>query len=312
VKLTVSGDTIEVDFEGAPDQLAQGGINCTLSYTSAHATYPLKCMLTPEVRGNAGCYRPFGVKAPEGSILNAQYPAAVNLRTRTGWYISPGIFRALAPALPTRVQAATGLPFTSNIYGKNADGSTFSDVLFTGAGQGASGAQDGKNGILWPTSAANTSVEMFEARVPVLILEKSFIPDSGGPGEFRGGLAQHVRFRKLSDDGLPLLATIYPEGVTHPAPGLFGGGACVAARARVINSSGEVLRDCGTGALIEITSTDEIVDVVVAGGAGYGNPTARDREAIDRDIALGLVTPEGARRDYGARHAGTGKTTLLA
>ena len=312
VKITVSGDSLEVDFDGAPPQIAQGGINCTLSYTSAHATYPLKCMLTPGVRGNAGCYRPFSVKEPEGSLLNATYPASVNLRTRTGWYTAPNIFRAMSDAAPARVQAATGLPFTSNMYGKNTDGTPFGDVFFTGGGQGASSEADGKSGILWPTSAANTSIELFEARVPVLILEKSFIPDSGGPGEFRGGLAQRVRFRKLHDDGQPLMATIYPEGVTHPAPGLFGGGSCVAARAQVVNSEGMVLRDCGTGALLELTGPDEIVDVVVAGGAGFGDPPSRHRDAFDRDIRLGVVTPEGARRDYGARLGNRVQSTHVA
>ena len=114
VKLTVKGDTIEVDFEGAPPQLPQGGLNCTLNYTASHATYPLKCMLTPNVRGNAGCYRAFTVKAPEGSALNCDKPMAVNLRTRTGWYIAPNIFTALAKAAPGRVQAATGLPVAIN------------------------------------------------------------------------------------------------------------------------------------------------------------------------------------------------------
>src|SRR5262249_18735914 len=77
VNVTVAGAALEVDFAGAPPQLAQGGINSTLNYTAAHATYPLKCMLTPNVRGNAGCYRPFTVKAPEGSVLNCSKPAAV-------------------------------------------------------------------------------------------------------------------------------------------------------------------------------------------------------------------------------------------
>ena len=67
-----------------PPQQPQGGFNCTLNYTASHATYPLKCMLTPNVRGNAGCYRAFTVKAPEGSVLNCDKPMAVNLRTRTG------------------------------------------------------------------------------------------------------------------------------------------------------------------------------------------------------------------------------------
>ena len=67
LKITVQGDAIELDFAGAPPQLPQGGLNCTFSYTEAHATYPMKCLLSPEVRGNAGCYRPFTVKAPAGS-----------------------------------------------------------------------------------------------------------------------------------------------------------------------------------------------------------------------------------------------------
>ena len=272
VAVTVEGDRIGVSFDGAPDQLPQGGINCTLSYTAAHATYPLKCMLTPQVRGNAGCYRPFDVRAPEGSILNARYPAAVNLRTRTGWYIAPGIFRALAEAAPDRVQAATGLPFTSNTYGIDEDGTAFADVLFVGGGQGASAAAAGRGGLLWPTSAANTSIELLEARVPILVMEKAFIQGSGGAGALLGGPGQRVRFRKLRDDGRPMLATIYPEGVTHPAEGLFGGMPGVAARAHVTTPSGEILRDCGLGALVELTDPDQIVDVTVAGGAGYGAP----------------------------------------
>lgn len=74
--VTVKGDEIELDFEGAPPQTVKGGINCTLSYTTAHATYPIKCMLTPGIRGNAGCYRPFTVKAPKGSILNCEKAGA--------------------------------------------------------------------------------------------------------------------------------------------------------------------------------------------------------------------------------------------
>ena len=65
--ITVQGDTVELDFEGAPRQLPQGGLNCTYSYTAAHSCYPMKCMLSPDVRSNAGCYRPFTVKAPAGS-----------------------------------------------------------------------------------------------------------------------------------------------------------------------------------------------------------------------------------------------------
>ena len=92
-----------------------------------------------------------------------------------------------------------------------------------GGGQGGSEAGDGVSALLWPTSAANTSVELFEQRVPVLVTEKAYVPDSGGPGRHRGGLGQRVSVRKLDGDGLPTLASVYPEGVGIEVPGLFGG-----------------------------------------------------------------------------------------
>ncbi|WGF89115.1 hydantoinase B/oxoprolinase family protein [Marinivivus vitaminiproducens] len=304
LKLTVAGDAIEIDFEGAPDQLAQGGLNCTLNYTAAHATYPLKCILTPAVRGNAGCYRPFTVKAPEGSILNATRPAAVNLRTRTGWYIAPNIFRALAEAAPDAVQANTGLPVAMTIYGRDASGRIYSDMLFTGGGQGASAHGDGKSGLLWPTSAANTSVELFETRVPCLVLEKAYVADSGGPGRHRGGLGQRVRLRKLDDDGLASLVALYPEGVDIRTPGLFGGAPGGIAQGVVRDAAGNVVHDVGTGELVQITRTDQVVELVLAGGAGYGRPDERPAPAIARDLDEDAITKGGAEREYGRAAAG--------
>ena len=299
VRLTVADDRIDIDFAGAPPQVPQGGLNSTLNYTAAHATYPLKCMLTPAVRGNAGCYRPFSVSAPEGSILNCKYPAAVNLRTRTGWYLAPNIFRALADAAPVQVQAFTGLAVAANIYGQDASGRFYSDMLFCGGGQGASAGGDGQSALLWPTSAANTSIELIESRVPVLVLEKTFLADTGGAGRTRGGLGQRVRLRKRHDDNLPTLVSVYPEGVDNPIDGLFGGQPGGGARGRVVNSRGEETRDCGTGALVELTRADDIVELTLAGGSGYGPPAERKEAALARDLALGLVTAEGAQLAYG-------------
>lgn len=299
LKLTVAGDAIELDFTGAPAQLPQGGLNCTFSYTAAHATYPMKCILSPQVRSNAGCYRPFTVKATEGSILNCTKPASVNLRTRVGWYLAPNIFRALADAAPAQVQAATGLPVAINIYGREANGHVYADHFFMGAGQGGSRHGDGKSALLYPTSAANTSVELMEARAPVLVLEKSFVTDSGGPGEHRGGCGVRTRLRKLHDDGLPMLASVYPEGVGVTVEGLHGGRAGGGVRGVVLDPDGTVVHDCGTGELVTLTRTDRIVEVQLAGGAGFGDPRARPSALVEQDVAEGLVSPEAAARDYG-------------
>ncbi len=302
LRLTVAGDAIELDFDGAPPQQPQGGLNCTFNYFAAHATYPMKCMLTPSVRGNAGCYRPFTVKAPEGSILNARKPASVNLRTRTGWYLAPNIFRALAQGAPTQVQAQTGLPHAINIYGRDPGGHVYADHFFMGGGQGAGARTDGKSALLYPTSAANTSIELMETRAPVLVLEKNLVADSGGPGQQRGGLGARARVRKLHDDGLPTLFSVYPEGVGVTPAGLFGGQPGGGVRGVVLDPEGQVVHDCGTGELVTLTSTDRIVEVCLAGGAGFGDPADRDRDRLEADIADGYVSADGAAA-YGARRS---------
>ena len=300
LKITVQGDAIELDFTGAPLQLPQGGLNCTFSYTEAHATYPMKCLLSPEVRGNAGCYRPFTVKAPPGSVLNCDKPASVNLRTRVGWYLAPNIFRALADAAPGRVQAATGLPVAVNVYGRTAEGAVYADHFFMGAGQGGSSHGDGKSALLYPTSAANTSVELMETRAPVLVLEKSFVTNSGGPGEHRGGCGVRTRLRKLYEDGLPTFTSVYPEGVGVTVEGLHGGRHGGNVHGWVADPAGNILLDCGTGELVTLTRTEQIVEMQLAGGAGYGDPRARSAVLVAHDVAEGVVSPEAAMRDYGA------------
>ena len=299
LRLTVAGDAIALDWT-APPQLAVGGVNSTMNYTAAHATYPLKCMLTPGVRGNAGCYRPFTVTAAEGSILNCVRPAAVAARTRTGWYLAPAVFRALEHAAPGAVQSPTGLPVAVNVSGMDDGGRFYADHLFMGGGQGASRQGDGKSGLLYPTSAANTAIEVFEARVPVLVIEKTFLPDSGGAGATRGGQGQRVRFRKLHDDGLPTLAALFPEGAKRVLPGLQGGAAGARAFAGVRAADGSLLRDCGAGELVTLTQVDEVAELVFAGGAGYGDPRDRPAARVAEDLRNGVISPGEAAATYGA------------
>ena len=298
IRIAIEGDEIEVDFEGAPPQMDRGGSNCTLTYTKAHATYPLKCILTPEVPGNAGCYRAMRVTAPQRSIMNCDRPLAVNMRVRTGWYIAPDVFGALAKAAPGRVQAFTGLPSSALFYGVGPDGIFYSDHLFQGGGQGGSEHGDGHSALLYPTSAGNTSVELFETRVPALVLEKAFVTDSGGPGRQRGGLGQVISARKLDDDGKPCQVGLYPMGVLRPVPGLFGGKPGGRAGGRVGRPGGE-MHDVGVGALSVLENPAEYAELRVAGGSGFGDPMERPFEAVQRDLDAGYVTTEGARRDYG-------------
>ena len=298
IAVTVAGDSITVDFEGAPPQQPRGGLNCTFTYTAAHSTYPLKCILSPSVRSNAGCYRPFTVKAPKGSILNCDKPLAVNLRTRTGWYIAPNIFRALSKAAPNKVQAATGLPHAVNIYGRDAEGRVYADHFFMGGGQGGSMHGDGKSALLYPTSAANTSIELLETRAPVLVLEKTLVMDSGGAGRQRGGLGVRTSLRKLYDDGLATQFSVYPEGVGIAIEGLSGGCAGASALGVVRDTKGAIVHNCGTGELVTLERSDRIVEVRLSGGAGYGNPRERRRADVLKDLANEYISREAVETIY--------------
>jgi 5-oxoprolinase (ATP-hydrolysing)/N-methylhydantoinase A len=295
--VTVSGEAMTLDFDGAPAQLPQGGLNVVYNYTAAYATFPLKCMLSPNVKGNAGDYRPFTVTIPEGSLLNCVRPASVGIRQRNGWYVANCVLNALAAGAPEVAKAFSGLPFIVNWYGKERDGRVLSDMIFSGGGEGGSARGDGKSGLIWPTSAANTSIEMFENRMPVLVLEKTFAPDSGGPGQFRGGLGARLRFRKLADDGIEMQAAVYPEGVGVPQAGMFGGlsGATASGRVRAKGKT----EPCGAGRMVSLASTAEIIEIQIAGGSGYGEPHRRAAGLIEADIADGYVTRDGAARDYG-------------
>ncbi|WP_273692164.1 hydantoinase B/oxoprolinase family protein [Ketogulonicigenium vulgare] len=299
ITITVAGDTIEADYAGAPPEVPLGGINCTFSYARAQVVYPLKCMLTPNVRGNAGCLRPITVKAPKGSVMNCNKPAPVSLRTRTGWFVSPAIFRALAGAAPDRVVAHTGLPSLLTVHGKTPEGEVFYDHLLSGGGQGGSAGKDGKSSILWPTSAATSSIELLESRSPIVILEKSFVTDSGGPGRHRGGMASRIRITKRHDDGKQLTVFVSPEGVDIPVAGLYDGQSGMGTHGYKRDSAGEVVQDIGTGGLMTLDSPAHLVELQMGGGSGYGDPMTRPIADVEADLRDERITPETAAAVYG-------------
>jgi len=138
-----------------------------------------------------------------------------------------------------------------------AKGKFYADHLFMGGGQGASMHGDGKSGLLYPTSRPrNTAVEVFEARVPVLVLEKTFLTDSGGAGETRGGLGQRVRFASCSTTGCRPWR-LFPEGARQWLPGLAGGHSGAPRLRGPAAPDGTLLHDCGAGELVTLERSDQ-------------------------------------------------------
>ena len=293
VCVTVMGDTIHVDWDGAPPQVERGGVNCSLSYISADCMYILKCLLTPDTPSNAGCFRPITVDAPRGSVLNCDRRMAVNMRTMVGWYCAPAVMGALAPAMPERAQAFTAFPMWVLAYGQDAGDMTFSDHFACAGGQGASVGADGKNAILFPTSAANTAVELFEARTPLVVEFKELHADSGGAGRHRGGLGTRFGLRKLDDAGRPVLVGFTPNGaLTAPPEGPDGGrgGPRVSV---VFEDGGRRLADWEMQGMAELSDSRQSLVFELGGGSGYGPAHERPVERVADDYRNEYVSAEG-------------------
>jgi 5-oxoprolinase (ATP-hydrolysing) len=235
----------------------------------------------------------------------------VAYRTRISWWLGPNLYRALAPAIPDKVQAFTGMPKAFGFYGRNLQGRVASDHFFMGGGQGASQRQDGKSGLLFPTSAANTPVELLESRMPVVILEKNLVPDSGGPGTRRGGLGQRMRARRLVSDSEPIMVGLFPEGHGIHVQGLFGGLPGGGAVGMVKKPDGEV-HDVTTGETVAMADARLEIDVTIAGGSGFGPPHERALEDIAADLENGYISATGAARDYGCVMTGDGRIDIEA
>ncbi|MEM5461534.1 hydantoinase B/oxoprolinase family protein [Paraburkholderia phytofirmans] len=307
VKVVVKDDAITVDMTGAPPQALRGGVNCTLNYASAHCVYPFKCLLTPAVRGNSGDYKPFTLKLPENSILNASKPASVSRRQTTGWFLGPNIFSALAQAIPGNVRAFTGFPWAAPFYGTNSEGDAFITHIFAGGGEGGSAKTDGKSGFLYPIGSSNTSTELFEIRTELLIEEKQLDRDSGGAGRHRGGLGQRVKIVKLLGDGHPAQCVMNQYGQGVQVRGLLGGKPGGKVRANLYGYPGAEPQAVANATLTTLEATGTAVEVFVAGGHGYGDPLERDIALIEQDLENEYVSREHAEQAYGCVFDGAGR-----
>jgi N-methylhydantoinase B len=289
--VTIAGDELNVDFAGTSAQVATP-VNVVLNYTQAYARYAVKCLVDPEAPNNAGTLAPVSITAPEGCLFNAMPPAPVWGRHLSGHYIPPAVIGALSQILPDRVVAEAGSPLW-NVYfaGRHDDArGNFVKMFFMNGGHGARANGDGPGCLSFPSNVSNQPVEAFEHQVPVLIREKSFIPDSGGAGKYRGGNAQKLVFEARSNH--PMTMTIRHERIKFPARGLLGG---------LPGSPGV---DMVNGAVIpsktrmELKSGDEVI-FLTPGGGGLYPPSERPEALISTDLESGLTTADASREHYG-------------
>ena len=292
VKLKVEGDAISVDYAGSSPQIDHGGINCTMIYSLGHTLYTLACLLTPEVPVNEGCFEPIRVTAPEGSIINCTFPASVGSRVNTGWYIHGAIFQALSAVLPDRIQAGNGLMSILQTYGVEADGKVFNTHFFCGGGRGATSGGDGTGHNMFPSSASNVPIEVFELNSPVLINAKEFVQNSAGPGKFRGSSGERVSMSRLAGHPHPLHIYLHPHRLSFAAEGAFGGKP---GTKTVVALNGETVSDADSPMELGYVTLDHDIDVLTVefpSGGGMFDPLDRDQEQAAADRQNGIVSSE--------------------
>jgi N-methylhydantoinase B len=295
--ITVGDGRMTVDFTGSSSQVT-GPFNCGDAITISACRLLIKCLTTPLDPVDEGCFRPLEVVIPPRSVLAAEEPApTARYYVPINLLIDLGL-RALAPAMPDRIPAASyGDQMPTITFGTHPEtGKLFIQGDLNAGGTGARPGFDGESGmiIFGGSTARNNPVEVVESRIGSMrVLRYSLRQDSGGAGRHRGGLGIERVYRMLS----PAFITFSLERKATPPWGLWGGKEGAVNGVEITSPDGAVRHV--RKATQHPIAAGETVRIMTGGGGGYGPPAERSREAVLRDVAEGYVSAEAARRDYG-------------
>ena len=292
VALTIRGDSARVDWTGTSPQVP-AGINSPVPFTYAAVYTALRSVLSSDIPNAQGFTRAIEVVAPLGTIANPRPPAACGARGITGFRMIDCLMGALAQAVPDRVPAdGSGGSTLPSIGGIHA-GRPFVNVETLMGTWGAAPAHDGQEGVAHiGANQSNVPIEMIEAEYPIRIEQYGLVPDTGGPGKYRGGLSMVREYRLLADEAV---LTVRSDKRRFPPFGLHGG-RDGAPSMNTVNGT-KVLP-----VLLTKPYTLRKGDVFrhqLAGGGGYGDPRERDPALVQRDVEQGKVTRAHAKEAYG-------------
>lgn len=301
--LRIKGDSAVLDFTGTDPQLTSA-LNVPTGSDPRHTlllvgVYYVLCTLNPQITLNAGLTRPFTCIVPEGTVLNPVFPAAVGMRSLTCGRLRSLIFGAFAQAIPERMPAApAGSSSIMNVM--TTDNRTHRTVLaaidpIVGGGGGMP-HRDGTNGS--GADAAylrNTPVEINEAEVPIQILRYGLLPDSGGAGRRRGGLATVLQFKVFAPN-TRITARNRDRSRFRPW-GILGGKA--GEPSNFILNPGTAREKILGNTDILVADPGDVIHIHSPGGAGRGSPLDRPVDEVLLDVERGYVSARAAERDYG-------------
>ena len=294
VNVHIQGDEMRVDFAGSSGQ-AKGNVNSPWACSQGGVFYTIVGIVDPYMVVNSGTFRPIRVESEEGLITRPLPPAGVTARSQTMTKITEAMLKAMSKAVPDRVVAGShGQACTNSFMGIHPEtGKTFGYIEIQGGGAGARPGKDGPDGQdLHLGRFMNTPVEAAEIENPVMIERYEMIPDSGGAGKYRGGLALRRDIRFFAD---VTWARYSDRQKFHPL-GLFGGKEGTTG-SLILNPGSPQEQQCKSKGVDELKAGD-LLSIRLPGSGGYGNPWERDLEKVRQDVINGKVSLNSAKADY--------------
>jgi N-methylhydantoinase B len=294
VRLTIAGDEVVADFsDSAP--MVRGALNCTPSFVEASVYHTIMAACSVDIPRTAGATRPITVITKPGTVTHVVMPGASSMRGITGYRVADAMNGALAQLVPSRAPAAGEGGSTLAFFSGRHEGQPFVySELVVGTG-GARPVADGNDGLANPTaSMANIPVEVAESDWPIVIERYGLVPDSGGAGRYRGGCAIE-RVWRVTVPGTQL--QVRSDRQVHRPYGLAGGSPGAASSNLLLRANGDVERMPPMfGATME---PGDVLHHHMPGGGGWGDPFAREPEAVAEDVRDDKISRAAARGEYG-------------
>ena len=307
MRVTKAGDRLAVDFAGTDRQVA-GPMNAPLAVTASGIYTTIKMVADPTdlVPPNSGCWRPVELRAEPGTVVHAESPApVVYANHEISHRVADMLFGALAQLVPDRVMACSqGTSAILTLGGvDHRTGARYVSYETIKGGFGARPTKDGITGVAAGISnTMNTPIEILEMSFPVRVERYAIVPDSGGPGRWRGGCGVERVWRILGGGSQ---ASVCLERTRSAPFGLAGGGAGAPGRIAVVGPDGAERELNSKGAFA--AAADSLIVLRAPGAGGYGPAAERDPARLRDDVINGYVSPPAARAAYpGHRDLGPG------
>ena len=295
VAVSRHGKKLRVDFTGSSPQV-RGPINCPIASTESAVYYAVTVVLQAGVAPNRGAYEPIEVIVPEGCVLHPRHPAPVVGRNVFTHRVANITMAALGEVLPERACAHHyGNSNVHTLHHVNPNSRKASILFEIGVGGwGGRPGKDGPDGLSQGIhNLTNNPIELVENEFPCRITAYQYVPDSGGPGQYRGGLSI-LRTTEILE---PCEFSAQYDRMKFPAPGLHGGQPGAPAEL-VLEHNGDLIPLPGKAVGVSLEQGD-LLHITTQGGGGLGHPEDRKPERVLRDVALGKVTAEAAVDSYG-------------